>query len=443
MWNKENAKRTGKRILLGILPVSLLLGGCGGETEVNRHPEEFVSVPVEEAVEEELETEQKTKGRYEKKEETVNVKADAFGAVKEITVTTRLSGGEEELVEDRTSLTDIRNTEGDERYRLSESGELLWENLGEDIVYEGKSDAPLPVDVQVTYFLDGKETDPEELAGQAGHVKIRFDYENHEKRTETIEPEEEEKEDDEEEEKEETCEVYVPFLCFSGVILDREHFSDVSVENGRVMKTEEQTIAFGSAYPGLKESLRGDETKDTDRIPDFVEIEADTDAFSIDETVTLISLLSEEEPEKEESEEFFEFLGIRKTEEDSEETEEVSLDISGETNAIKNDLIALQQQITDSPTLSMEEKQALLLALQQTGDHFSRLGSKLSKAKEKLEKVKDAADEMEELSDSILAVKHRGQAVLSAGRDYEGYAGIGAFKKSDCSFLIETEKVEK
>ena len=46
---------------------------------------------------------------------------------------------------------------------------------GEDISYEGTSNQQLPVTTKVTYYLDGKEIKPEDLAGKSGKVKIRFD----------------------------------------------------------------------------------------------------------------------------------------------------------------------------------------------------------------------------------------------------------------------------
>lgn len=39
---------------------------------------------------------------------------------------------------------------------------------------------------KVTYYLDGKEIKPEDLAGKSGKVKIRFDYTNNESRTVNI-----------------------------------------------------------------------------------------------------------------------------------------------------------------------------------------------------------------------------------------------------------------
>ena len=47
----------------------------------------------------------------------------------------------------------------------------------------GKSNGQLPVDVKITYYLDGQEIAPENLAGKSGKVKIRFDYTNNSKKT--------------------------------------------------------------------------------------------------------------------------------------------------------------------------------------------------------------------------------------------------------------------
>ena len=179
MWNKGV-----KIVICAFTSSAILLAGCGGEVEVNRHPEEYVYIEPEEDAYTPLETEGKSKAQYQDKEETVEAEADAGGKVKEITVSTRLSGvGEGDLVSDATCLSEIKNKNGDERYALSEDGTLLWENLGEDIVYEGKTEKELPVEVRVSYFLDEKETDPMDMIGKSGHVKLRFDYVNNEKRS--------------------------------------------------------------------------------------------------------------------------------------------------------------------------------------------------------------------------------------------------------------------
>ncbi len=309
MWNKKSGM--GMAILCTTV---LLMTGCGGETTVNRHPTEYIPVKSAGMVDAVLETEGKSIAGYLEKEERGEADADANGNVKELTISVRLIDPEEgDLIEDHTTLSDIRNTNGDERFALSDDGKLLFENFGKDIIYEGKSEETLPVSVKVTYYLDGKETAPADMEGKAGHVKIRFDYENREKRTVTVEDDDDEDQKAEEKEYEE-YEVYVPFICMSGVVLDDEDFENAEVKNGDLMRMDDTILAYGQAYPGWEESLRADESKHTDKLPDYVEIEADTDDFSIGFTATVVTtgFFSEDEEEDEEAEtdELLDFLGI-------------------------------------------------------------------------------------------------------------------------------------
>ena len=108
------------------------------------------------------------------KEETVHVKADAGGSVNEVTVDNVLHVYDADEVTDVSELDGIHNTEGDEDFR-QDGSDIAWQNLGNDIKYEGSSEREVPVGVTVTYWLDGQEIAPQDLAGQSGHVKIRFD----------------------------------------------------------------------------------------------------------------------------------------------------------------------------------------------------------------------------------------------------------------------------
>ncbi|MBR1852158.1 MAG: hypothetical protein IJ794_03125 [Lachnospiraceae bacterium] len=219
------------------------------------------------------------------KEENVQVEADASGLVKKITVETRLRNGSKResgngsgaVIEDFSTLQDIRNTEGDEEFEKSADGKLLWENHGEDIYYEGTSQAQLPVTLKISYELDGKAITPKELAGKSGRLRMRFDYVNRAKETVEIGDKE--------------VEVCVPFTVLSMVVLPEEIFSDVKVENGKQLSMGDDKIAVGYAFPGLAESLKLSEMEDFDEIeiPDHVEITAQVTDFELDFTATVIT----------------------------------------------------------------------------------------------------------------------------------------------------------
>lgn len=212
------------------------------------------------------------------KTETVYVKSDAKGNPREITVQTKLKNTSDgDTIEDYTNLTDIKNKEGDEAFTQNADGTIEWENHGEDITYEGTGSEELPVDVNISYELDGQPIEPEELAGKSGSLKIRFDYKN--KTTQTIKIEGKEEQ------------VSVPFAVISTMLLSENHASNIKVENGKVMDIDGQKLVVGYACPGLTKSLKlttYEPTEDID-IPEYVEVMADVTDFSLDFTATIIS----------------------------------------------------------------------------------------------------------------------------------------------------------
>ena len=199
------------------------------------------------------------------KDESVYVKADAAGRPTEKTVEVVLKKIEgSDPIEDRSNLREIKNTEGNEEYTEAGEGRYLWQNNGEDIHYKGKSDQALPVNVRITYYLEGQEVSAEKIAGKTGKVKIRFDYENS---------------------------TDVPFMVLSAAMLPTDVFSDVEVTNGRLMDLGDQKAVIGFAFPGLMDTLKLVDYEPTEEIelPEYVEIEARAEDFALDFTASVVS----------------------------------------------------------------------------------------------------------------------------------------------------------
>lgn len=176
------------------------------------------------------------------KSETVYAKANADGTVTETTVEAVLKARDGATIPDVAALRDIINKEGDEEYTTGADNALTWQNSGSAITYEGKSDAALPVTTRVTYYLNGVETAPDDLAGQSGRVRIRFDYANHTRETVTVDGQE--------------YTVSVPFTAITAVILDGDKFSNVEADNGKVMELDGQTAVLGTVMPGLADGAQ-------------------------------------------------------------------------------------------------------------------------------------------------------------------------------------------
>lgn len=287
---KQNMKKRRKcniTCLGASVALAALLGITGCEKQPDAEADAKQTIAEAQAVQdgsktetkEQQDTAEKQQDREEKdKTETVYVKSDASGNPKEITVQTKLKNtSTEDTIADYTNLSEIKNKEGDETFTQEEDGTLLWENHGEDITYEGTGTKELPVEVSVTYELDGKEIRPEELAGKSGRLKIRFTYKN--RTTQTIRVDEKEEQ------------VSVPFAVVSTLLLSDEHASNIEVKNGKVMDIDGQKLIIGYACPGLTESLKLAAYEPTKKveIPEEVEVTADVADFNLDFTATVVT----------------------------------------------------------------------------------------------------------------------------------------------------------
>ena len=209
------------------------------------------------------------------KDETVYVNADASGIQRQVTVSNWLKNADlEDVVADESSLEGIKNIKGTEPF--TENGDsLTWDTDGKDIYYQGTTEKELPVSVKLTYLLDGKEISPQDLKGKSGHLQIHIDYINHEKKTVSIDGTSEE--------------VFSPFVMLTGVVLPTETFSNVMIDNGKVISDGNKNIVLGFTTPGLKKSLgiQEDASSASITLPESLEISADVTNFTMSSTFTV------------------------------------------------------------------------------------------------------------------------------------------------------------
>ena len=230
-----------KKTIPILLSAALLLSACGQAANM---AETVATADAPAAVTETAAqtTAPKTTPGGVDKSETVYAKANADGTVTETTVEAVLKACDGATIPDVAALRDIINKEGDEEYTTGADNALTWQNSGSAITYEGKSDAALPVTTRVTYYLNGVETAPDDLAGQSGRVRIRFDYTNHTRETVTVDGQE--------------YTVSVPFTAITAVILDGDKFSNIEADNGKVMELDGQTAVLGTVMPGLADGAQ-------------------------------------------------------------------------------------------------------------------------------------------------------------------------------------------
>ena len=218
------------------------------------------------------------------KEETVFVFTDANGNEKSKTVSNWLKNiRNANVITDRSQLMEIENVKGEEVF-TQDGEDIRWNANGNDIYYQGTTAKAAPVSQKITYYLDGRQVTPQELAGSSGRVTIHIDYVNEEKYQN----------------------VYVPFTAVTGIIFSNDHVHNVKVDNGSVLSEGKNTVVMGMAFPGLSDSLQvvRDNTEDalirTDAgsdviekvkevtIPDSVEITLEATDFEMSTCMTMV-----------------------------------------------------------------------------------------------------------------------------------------------------------
>ncbi len=251
--------------LLFITSLSISLCAC---TETSDEP--TITTSINEEYEEVEETYSYQKSDLENdKVETVYVNSNAYGEVEKIEVETTLKAKETGNIEDIHALENIINTSGDENYEIQDN-KLIFENHGNDITYKGSTNKELPVGVHFTYYLNDKEIKVEDLSHQSGHLKINVEYTNNTPLTNNVQ---------------------VPFVCITLFMLNPDKFSNVTLDNGKLINTSDYKIAVLYAEPGLKESLAlyKVDTFDDIKLTSTATIEADVTNFTLDYTSTLVS----------------------------------------------------------------------------------------------------------------------------------------------------------
>ena len=203
------------------------------------------------------------------KSETVYAVMNGDGSIKSTTVSEHLySASGLANVTDKTTLTDIQNTESDAEFTQN-GEELVWNTNDTDVYYKGNTDKALPIDVKVTYALDGQEAALEDVIGKSGHLTVTVNLKNNETGTVNVNG------------KDRT--IVTPLITAVGVILGGDA-SNVTAEHGMIESAAKSSVAAFVTLPGVKDSLSGLLPDEVDSIEDYLQdtvtVEADVEDFT-------------------------------------------------------------------------------------------------------------------------------------------------------------------
>jgi putative membrane protein len=268
-------KKSIKKIAVAALSMCMVIAssaGCGGkkaeEVAKNEIKIDSEKADMEKAEEMAAAEHSSTSG----KNETVYVIKNGDGTSKTIVSEWLKNPSGAATMTDVANLDNIEVVKGDAEIKSNENGSITWDAKGADIYYRGNTTKSVPVDVEITYRLDGKAVKASELKGKSGHLAIEINYKNMMTKSVTGK-----------DGKEYT--IYMPFIMSTGMILDNAKFSNVTVTNGEAVNDGEHTVVMGIGFPGLYDSLGLDtinlsidkEEKKIERsdIPESITIECD------------------------------------------------------------------------------------------------------------------------------------------------------------------------
>ena len=201
------------------------------------------------------------------KEETVYVITDSDGIANNVIVSdTLINKSKSEHIEDASDLRDIKNVKGDESFK-QDGKSLTWDAQGNDIYYQGKSDKPVPVQMNLKYYMDGEEFTGEEIQGKKGNFKIGITYSSSSEAG------------------------VIPFIVISGLLVENEKYDNIKVSEGKVVDDGEKTIVIGLAAPGLTNRL-GDKLRNAVAnagLGNTIEITGHTSCFDITDIMSIAS----------------------------------------------------------------------------------------------------------------------------------------------------------
>ena len=203
------------------------------------------------------------------KSETVYAVMNGDGSIKSTTVSEHLySASGLANVTDKTTLTDIQNTESDAEFTQN-GEELVWNTNDTDVYYKGNTDKALPIDVKVTYALDGQEAALEDIIGKSGHLTVTVNLKNNETDTVNVNG------------KDRT--IVTPLITAVGIILGGDA-SNMTAEHGMIESAAKSSVAAFVTLPGVKDSLSGLLPDEVDSIEDYLQdtvtVEADVEDFT-------------------------------------------------------------------------------------------------------------------------------------------------------------------
>lgn len=204
-----------------------------------------------------------------KKDETVYAMLNADGSVYDEIISSWLHNASGiKNIEETLDIQDVENVKSAEEPTV-EGDTYTWNIDGTDVYYQGTSEKQLPVEVTITYRLDGKQMRPEELAGKSGALEIHIEMKNLAGTTKKIQGKE--------------TNIHPLYLAAGILDFSSDHFTNVVCENAKVLSDGNHQMVGFMTIPGFEDTLKSAGIDKAEDLPikDSYTIKADVKDFEM------------------------------------------------------------------------------------------------------------------------------------------------------------------
>lgn len=176
------------------------------------------------------------------KTETVYAVLNADGSISDTIVSSWLHDDDGiHNIKETLDETDVENVKTDEEPKV-DGNVYTWNSKHNDIYYQGKTTKQLPIEVKITYELDGHQLSAKEVSGQSGHLKLTIHFENLESKTVYADGK--------------AITVHPSFLAGGLLTLNADHYKNVSCSNGKIVNDGTNEVLAFANVPGLAGTLQ-------------------------------------------------------------------------------------------------------------------------------------------------------------------------------------------
>ncbi len=175
------------------------------------------------------------------KTETVYSVLNDDGSVDKTTVSSWLHGDQGiHNVQETLSLKHVENVKTDEE-PIKHGKTYTWNVQENDVYYTGDTTKKLPVDIQITYELNGQTMSAKEMKGKSGHATIRVAFTSN--KTAIVQS------------GGKSINVHPAILAGGMIDFDSNHYKNISCSQGKVMSDGSNQILTFASVPGLEDTL--------------------------------------------------------------------------------------------------------------------------------------------------------------------------------------------